>query len=202
MENSEEHQAVLVDAPLSGMGRRFLEELGSWLVATGGVRIAEGQARIVISSVGRELRDSWQIGTAPDPGAVLTALCSHHVLERSTYPDVSYTFFHQQFQELFAALHLMHELAEITASGVGHAEFASKYVNEPAWSQPLYMLAEFIGRHAEDESLPNAVAMGKNLVEMALPVDAVFAAELTRLCSADVWAALRGTVGVRLRELY
>jgi hypothetical protein len=202
MENSEKHQAALVDAPLSGMARRYLEELGTWLVANGGVQITESQARKVISSVGRELLDSGETGTPSDPGGVLTALCSHHVLERSTYPDISYSFFHQQFQELFAALRLMRELAEIAATGVGHAEFASKYVNEPAWSQPLYMLAEFIGGHTEDEPLPDGIAMGKELIDMALPIDAVLAAELARLCGADVWAAVRGAVGARLRQLY
>ena len=202
MENVEEHQAALADVPLSGMGRRYLEELGSSLVASGGVQIGEEQARPVITSLGRELHESGQIATVPDPGAVLTVLCSHHVLERSTYPDVSYTFFHQQFQELFAALRLKRELSEIAATGAGRGEFAATYINEPAWSQPLYMLAEFIGRRTNDEPLPNAVAMGKALVEMALPLDAIFTAELARLCGAEVWAAVRGPVEARLRHLY
>lgn len=201
MENSEEHQAALAVAPLSGMARRYLEELGSWLVASGGVQITEEQARTVISSVGRELRDSGQVRTAPDPGAILTALCSHHSMERSTYPDISYTFLHQQFQELFAALRLKRELAGIAAIRARRAEFAAKYVNEPIWSQPLYMLAEFIGRHTVGE-LTNAIPMGRELVEMALPVDAIFAAELARLCGPDVQAAVRGPVGARLRQLY
>jgi hypothetical protein len=90
MESSEKRQAPLVNPPLSGMARRYLEELGSWLVAIGGVQIDEAHARSVVSSIGRALRDSGQIEPAPDPGSVLTALCSHHVLERSTYPDISY----------------------------------------------------------------------------------------------------------------
>jgi hypothetical protein len=41
------------------------------------------------------------------------------VLERSTYPDITYTFLHQQFQESFAALHLKRELTEIVITGTG-----------------------------------------------------------------------------------
>ncbi|MGB0124579.1 MAG: hypothetical protein WBP63_14155 [Silvibacterium sp.] len=138
----------------------------------------------------------------PDPGSVLTALCSHHVLERSTYPDISYTFLHQQFQESFAAFHLQRELTEIVTTGTGRDDFAARYVNEPAWTQPVEMLAEFIGRHTDDEPLPSAVAMGQALVEMALPLDAAFAAKLARLCGSEVWRLTREALGARLRQLW
>jgi len=202
MENSETHQAALANAPLSGMARYYLEELASLLVAGGGVQIAEATARACISSAARVLQDSGQIGTTPDPGTVLTALCSHHVLERSTHPDVTYTFFHQQFQELFAALRLRHELIKIAVAGVGRTDFIAKYVNEPAWSQPLEMLAEFIGRHTGNEPLADAVTMGQTVVEMTLPLDAVFASKLARLCGSEVWRVVRESVGTRLRQLY
>jgi len=202
IEGSDKHHAALMVAPLSRMGRRYLEELGTWLTNRGAVQVSEEQARAVITSVGSELLGSGQLATAPDPGSILDALAAHHVIERSIYPDVSYTFLHQQFQELFAALRLKHELAEIAATGTGRADFANRYVNMMTWSEPIYMLAEFIGRWSIDEPLPNAIAMGKELVEIALPVDAIFAAELARLCGEDVWARVRGPVSARLRELY
>ena len=198
MENSEPHQTALANAPLSGLGRVFLERLGSFLVAGGGVQLAEAAARREVSVSARALQDAGQLGSMPDPSSVLTALCSHHVLERSTYPDVTYTFLHQQFQELFAALHLKRELAEIVETGTGRDDFAARYVNEPAWTQPVEMLAEFIGRQTDDEPLPSAVAMGQALVEMALPLDAAFAAKLARLCGSEVWGLTRETLGARL----
>ena len=76
-----------------------------------------------------------------------------------------------------------------------------KYVNEPAWSEPLEMHAEFIGRHGSEEALPNAAAMGQALVEMALPLDAIFASKLG-LCGPEVWGAVREPVGGRLRRLH
>ncbi len=202
MEKSQTHQTALANAPLSGLGRNFLERLGSALVTGGGVQLPETAARREISTCSRLLQDAGQLGALPDPGSVLMALCSHHVLERSEYPDVTYTFLHQQFQELFATLHLKRELAEIVATGMGRDDFAARYVNEPAWTQPVEMLAEFIGRHTEDEPLPNAVAMGHALVEMALPLDAAFAAKLARLCGSEVWGVTREALGARLRRLW
>ncbi len=130
---------------------------------SGGVQLPEASARREISACSRVLQDAGQLGTMPDPGSVLMALCSHHVLERSEYPDRTYTFFHQQFSELFAALYLKRALAEIVATRTGRDDFAARYVNEPAWTQPVEMLAEFIGRHTEDEPLPNAVAWDRRL---------------------------------------
>ena len=202
MENSETHQTALTNAPLWGFGRAFLERLGGSLVTGGGVQLAEVVARREVSAGARALQDAGQLSAMPDPGSVLTALCSHHVLERSTYPDVTYTFLHQQFQELFAALQLKHELAEIVTAGTGRDDFAARYLNEPAWTQPVEILAEFIGQHTEDEPLPNAVAMGQAFVEMALPLDAAFAAKLARLCGSEVWGVTRKALGARLRQLW
>ena len=202
MEKSETHQAALTNAPLSGLGRDFLESLGSSMVTGGGVQIPETAARREISACSRALQDAGQLGALPDPGSVLMALCSHHVLERSEYPGITFTFLHQQFQELFAALHLKRELTEIVVTGTGRDNFAARYVNEPAWTQPVEMLAEFIGRHTEEEPLPRAVALGQALVEMALPLDAEFAAKLARLCGPEVWRVTREALGARLRQLW
>ena len=202
MENDETHQATLADTPLSGFARDYLQALATALVTIGGVQITETKARTIVSVVAHSLQDLGQIGTLPDPGAVLTALCSHHVLDRSAYPDVTYAFIHQQFQELFAALHLKQELFVIAADAAPQPRFVSNYVNEPAWTQPLEMLADFIGRSIADKSLLNAVAMGRSLVEMTLPVDAVFAAKLARLCGTEVWSEVQASVSARLRHLY
>ena len=93
-------------------------------------------------------------------------------------------------------------VGEIVATGKGRNDFAARYVNEPAWTLPVEMLAEFIGRHTDDEPLANAVAMGQALVEMALPLDAVFAAKLARLCGSEVWGVTRKALGTRLRQLW
>ena len=44
--------------------------------------------------------------------------------------------------------------------------------------------------------------MGQALVEMALPLDAAFAAKLARLCGSEVWRLTREALGARLRQLW
>lgn len=82
-------------------------------------QLPEATARQEINACSRLQQDDGQLGSLPDPGSVLTALCSHYVLERSTYPDITYTFLHQQFQELFAALHLKRNFSEMVTTGTG-----------------------------------------------------------------------------------
>jgi hypothetical protein len=202
MEESGVHPEALASPPLRGLGWRYLEGLGSWLVASGGVQIPEARARAVVGGIARDLENEGQLSAIPEPDDLLAALTAHDVLERSTYPDVNFTFFHQQFQELFAALRLQRELVALVTTSKGRAEFTAKYLNEPAWSEPLYMLAGFIGQESDEKPAPNAVAMGAALVEMALPVDPVFASELTRLCGMAVWNSVRTPVSTRLRHLY
>ena len=202
LEQSEEHQAALQAAPLTGFSRDYLQAIATSLMTNGGVQMPEAKARTTVNIVARSLQDSGQLAAVPDPGAVLTALGSHHVLDRSAYPDVSYSFIHQQFQELFAALLLKNQLSMIASNEVSAENFIASYVNEPAWAEPLEMLAEFIGESVAEGSLANAVALGTSLVLMALPVDAAFAGRLARLCGMEVWQKVHHQVSERLRQLY
>jgi hypothetical protein len=202
LEQSADHQAALEAAPLASFSRAYLQAIATSLVANGGVQMPDAKARRTVSTTVRSLQDTGQLTMPPDPGAVLTALCSHHVLERSAYPDVSYSFIHQQFQELFAALHLKSELSMIASNEISSENFIANYINEPAWTEPLEMLAEFIGKLVADSSHTNAVAMGTSLVLMVLPVDAAFAGRLARLCGMEVWQGVRHQVSERLRQLY
>src|SRR5207245_2275566 len=71
------------------------------------------------------------------------------------------------------------------------------------WGEPLRMIAETIGLE-RDEAVAdrNEVQAGRALVEMALGVDPVFAAELARLCGTLVWRQIGATVTGRLRSWY
>jgi hypothetical protein len=202
LEQSADHQAALEAAPLASFSRAYLQAIATSLVANGGVQMPDAEARRTVSTTARSLQDTGQLTMPPDPGAVLTALCSHHVLERSAYPDVSYSFIHQQFQELFAALRLKSELSMIASNEISSENFIANYINEPAWTEPLEMLAEFIGKLVAYGSHTNAVAMGTSLVLMVLPVDAAFAGRLARLCGMEVWQGVRHQVSERLRQLY
>ena len=64
------------------------------------------------------------------------------------------------------------------------------------------MVAEQIGQNANGRDGQRSVDAGRVLVEMALSVDLVFAAELARFCGAQVWGLVRASVGQTLRAWY
>lgn len=77
------------------------------------------------------------------------------------------------------------------------------YVNDPAWAEPLRMIAETLAEQTgHDETDKKNQRAGGKLVTMALAVDPVFAGELARLCGAAVWGDIRATVGERFRTIY
>ena len=205
LEQSDEHQNHLQTSPLFGRQHDYLDVLATRMTMQGAVSISEDDARVMVSTIGVRLRDAGQIASSPEPAAVLSMLCAHHALERLEYPTDAFRFEHQQFQEFYAALGIKRQLWELLGKGRGaeSREFTKKYVNEPAWAEPLRMIAEEIRIQtvavAEDG---NNVQVGRLLVEMALSVDPIFAAELARLCGASVWREVRTAVAERLRSWY
>jgi hypothetical protein len=205
LEQSDEHRSYLQAVPLTGHAQRYLADLAIQLTMRGDTTITEEEARTIANTVSVRLKDAGQLATLPEPGAVLNTLCAHHVLERLDYPSDAFRFEHQQFQELYAALLLKRQLWELVDKDnqIQNREFAKQYVNEPAWEEPLRMVAEEIGvRSAEVPGDPDTVTAGKRLIEMALSIDPIFAAELSHLCGEVVWKQVRSAVGELLRSWY
>jgi len=134
---------------------------------------------------------------------VLDALCRHHVLERIEYPEIAFRFEHQQFQEFYAAVSVRRQLWEVSQKGDVREkrEFTKSIVNEPAWAEPLGMIANDIGGRSHGAAEADAIEAGTLLIRMALSVDPVFASELARLCGPHVWKEVRTDVSDRLRPL-
>lgn len=199
-----EHHNALQAAPLFGRASDYLEALATEMTRRGAVSLPEEDARAITVVVARHLASRNQIADVPEPAAVLAALSAHHVLERADYPGVSFRFVHQQFQERYAALGVagsLFALAEGDADGL--RRYTSRYVNEPAWAEPLRMVAEKLGTATGDaEADKRQVRVGRQLLEMALAVDVVFAGELAHLSGAAVWGDARQAFGERLRALH
>jgi HEAT repeat protein len=205
LEQSDEHRGHLQSAPLQGYAQRYLTELAIQLTMRGDTTIAEEEARTIANSASIKLRDAGHIATLSEPASILNTLCAHHVLERLDYPSDAFRFEHQQFQEFYAALLLKRQLWELAEKDTQtrNRDFAKQYVNEPAWEEPLCMVAEEIGvRSAEAPGDTDAVRSGKRLIEIALSIDPIFAGELSRLCGKVVWKEVRSAVGERLRSWY
>ena len=81
--------------------------------------------------------------------------------------------------------------------------FTADYVNDPAWAEPLRMIAATFAAHNGDGGADKRnTRNGAKLVEMALAVDLVFAGELVQLCGSTVWNEVRAVVGERFRSVY
>jgi len=205
VDGADDHRAHLQRPPLMGRASDYLAELAVQMTRQGDVRILEEEARVVCHAVSSRLKDGGQIATLPEPASVLNTLCAHHVLERLDYPSIAFRFEHQQFQEFYATSTLRRELWDVVAEGKPEkaSGFAEQYVNWPIWEEPLRMVAEGIATRSTDPAVEaEALQAGRQLVEMALPIDPIFAAELSRLCGAAVWQEIRGKVGACLRTWY
>lgn len=205
VENADEHQGHLARPPLASHSRNYLALLAVEMTNSGDIAIAQDRARRTIHSESLALSADGQMAAVPDPGAILGALCAHHVLERLEYPTVEFRFEHQQFQEFHGSLGLKRQLWDL----IGRHDpdetrrFGREYVNRPVWAEPLRMVAEEIGELSmEASTAPSAIAAGKRLIEMTLAIDPVFAAELSRLCGPAVWSETRDAVGRLLRQWY
>jgi hypothetical protein len=205
IEESEDHQSHLQAPPLDGNAPRYLTDLAAEMTKRTETASAEATARGIIRAASERLQQSGQLTTPPEPTAVLNALCAHHVLERLEEPSPAFRFQHQQFQEFYAARFLADTLLDLARSSDlarDHA-FAEAYLNKPMWEESLRMVAEDIAtRCANERDQSDAVAAGHRLVNLALTVDPVLAAELSRLGGTLVWEAVRNSVGECLRTWY
>lgn len=202
MSQTEPHTTQLQLAPLNGCAQPYLETIAGEMTRRGTVALSEEEARISVRSTSFELRDLGQIGTIPEPHAVLTALCADHVLERVTYPVVSFRFSHQQFQEFYAARVISERLDALLRdeTPARRDQFLLQYVNQPAWTEPLRMMAGQIGAAATVD--PSALEAGRVLVELAERADPVFAASLAYELGPNVWRAAGASLAKTLRGLY
>lgn len=202
-EQRDEHRNALQAAPIFGRQTDYLKALATEMTRRGAVALAEADARAVAAAVTRELADCGQIEPVGAP-AILVTLTAHHVVERLDYPQTAFQFEHQQLQEYYAALDVRARLLDLRDDNHDATRrFTADYVNDPAWAEPLCMIAEtFAEQTGNGETDKRNTRAGRKLVEMALAVDPVFAGELAQLCGAAVWNEVRAAVGERFRGVY
>lgn len=202
-EQRDEHRNALQATPIFGRPMDYLKALANEMTRRGAVALPETDARAVAAAVARELVDLGQIEPVGAP-AVLATLTAHHVLQRVDYPQTTFQFEHQQLQEYYAALDVRVQLLDLRDDDrEATGRFTADYVNDPAWAEPLCMIAETFAEQTGDGEIDKRNAhAGRKLVEMALAVDLVFAGELAQLCGATVWNEVSAAVGKHLRAIY
>ncbi len=198
-EQRDEHKNALQMAPLFGRQTDYLEALATKMTRSGAVSQLEADARALVGTVAHELMNAGQVERAGAP-AILAALSAHHVLERVEYPEITFRFDHQQYQEYYAARYVRTCLLSLVHDENPEEDdrFADRYVNSPSWSESLCMIAASLGETANIHN----VHAGVKLVNMAFQVDLLFACELSHLCGDAVWRKVRETLGNRLRAMY
>ena len=186
VEESGTHREHLQLPPISGRSAEYLRGLAVDMTRCGETVLSDERARAAINSIAVTFLEAKQISATPDTGEILNTLVAHHVLERLEYPDVAFRFEHQQFQELFAASHVLQLLTRVVESGRSEEQerFTRDYVNDTAWAEPIRIVAERLGSQNAKSA---AVAVGAALIRMALRVDPILAADLSRLCGNAVW---------------
>src|SRR5207247_612662 len=191
-----EHRNALQAAPIFGRQTDYLKALATEMTRRGAVALLEADARAVAAAVAQELADRGQIEPVGAP-AILATLTAHHVLERVDYPQTAFQFEHQQLQEYYAALDVRAQLLDLREDDRdATGRFTADYVNDPAWAEPLRMIAETFAEQTGDAGTDKRnTRAGAKLVEMALAVDLVFAGDLAQLCGAAVWNEVRAAVG-------
>ena len=202
-EQRDEHRNGLQSAPVFGQQTDYLKALATEMTRRGAVTLPEADARGVVASIARQLADRGQIEPVGAP-AVLVMLTAHHVLERLDYPQTAFQFEHQQLQEYYSALDVRAQLLHLRDEDHdANSRFVADYVNDPAWAEPLRMIAETFAEQTGDcETNKRNTYAGGKLVEMALAVDLVFAGELAQLGGGIVWNEVRTAVGERFRNIY
>ena len=202
-EQRDEHRNALQAAPVYGRQAEYLKALANEMTRRGAVALPEVGARAIVAAVARELSSSGQIAPVGPP-TVLATLTAHHVLEIVEYPQTGFRFEHQQPQEYFAGLDIHQQLLHLRDDDRDASDhFTTDYVNDPAWAEPLRMIAEtFAEQSGDDGADTRNTRAGVRLVKMALAVDLVFAGELARLCGSVVWREVSVVVGERLRAVH
>ncbi len=198
-----EHANALQLTPIFGQQAAYLKAIGTEMTRCGAVAMSEADARTLVATVTRGLVENGQIEPV-GAAAVLATLTAHHILERVDYPEPAFRFEHQQIQEFYAALDLRVYLLSLKANdGASIQLFNTDYVNNPTWAEPLRMIAAtFAERTGDVEMEKRNTHAGVCLVQMALTVDPLFAAELSRCSGALVWRDVGAVVQERLRTIH
>ena len=202
-ERRDEHRNAVQGAPLFGRQSGYLRALAIEMTRRGAVELLDADCCVIVAAVTRELANSGQIEPVAAP-TVLAALTAHHVLELVDYPRKAFRFEHQQLQEYYAALDVREQLLELRDDDHDVIDrFTADYVNDPAWAEPLRMIAEAIADPSGDAGTDKGhTRAGAKLVQMALAVDLVFAGELAHLCGPTVWNEVSSVVGDRFRAVH
>jgi len=204
IENSSKHSANLQSPPISGKSEYYLTWLASYAIRLGQVIIKYDNACSEIKAANTQLQQDGQLQTVPESTETINILCDHHILVKSSYPENTIRFVHQQFQEYYAHLYAKRRLWAIAESDdeKGIYQFQEEIINYPVWEEPLKLLAEEIADKIETSSDGQTLKFGEHLVRWTIPIDPIFAAELVNILGVAIWNTVKNNFEPILRNWY
>jgi len=204
IENSSKHSVNLQSPPISGKSEYYLTWLASYAIRLCQVIIKYDNACSEIKAANTQLQQDGQLQTVPESTETINILCDHHILVKSSYPDNTIRFVHQQFQEYYAHLYAKRRLWAIAESDDEKDiyQFQEEIINYPVWEEPLKLLAEEIADKLETSSNGQTLKFGEHLVRWTIPIDPIFAAELVNILGVAIWNTVKNDFEPILRNWY
>jgi hypothetical protein len=166
--------------------------IGLALEATRGANtiVANTSANRIISEVTKCLIDAGQIGSAPQPRAIVDGLVAAHLLVRSTGIDGAVSFQHQLFQDWYASLEVGRVMLEASAGDADALNvLREQMLNWPSWEDSVLFACDRVSREGEEGVRSVAVA-----IKEALKIDPVLAAVMLERADDLVWRKVRDEV--------
>lgn len=173
-----------------GQHKAFLIGLAVEAIRGANTIVADTSANRIISDVTKCLIAGGQIGSAPQPRAIVDGLVAAHLLVRSTGIDGAVSFQHQLFQDWYASLEVERVMLEASA---GDADALSvlreQMLNWPSWEDSVLFACDRVSREGEEGVWSVAVAINE-----ALKIDPVLAAVMLERADDLVWRKVRDGV--------
>ena len=192
-------QAALAEKPCEDFHRHYLAYIAHAMTYAGKTVLSRAELLGVVADAGKVLQSEGHIASAPASPAVVESLVKHHLLVFSPSVGGAFRFVHQQFQEWFAARWLNGQVMALAREPHPDREFGFQrdVLNHARWFQALAFLLERLGGGSDEEG-----RAAVKLVQWALPVDLLLAAELAGIAGTPIWPLVRELVGPEVRSWY
>ncbi len=173
-----------------GQHKAFLIGLAVEAIRGANTIVADTSANRIISEVTKCLIAAGQIGSAPQPRAIVDGLVSAHLLVRSTGIDGAVSFQHQLFQDWYASLEVERVMLEASAGDADALNvLREQMLNWPSWEDSVLFACDRVSREGEEGVRSVAVAINE-----ALKIDPILAAVMLERADDLVWGKVRDGV--------
>lgn len=190
-------QAALTEKPCEGLHRYYLAHIAYVMTRNGKTVLSQAEFLNAVAETAKTLQSAGHISSAPASLSVIESLARHHLVVFSPSVGGAYRFVHQQFQEWFASLWLYEQVIPLARELPSNRKitFQRNVLNHFRWFTSLAFLLERLGSGNEQEREAAAT-----VVEWAVQIDLILAAELAGIAGKVVWSSIREFITPAVRS--